>query len=109
LSQGYARVTIDGQRQLLYRVIYEAIHGPIPSGLQLDHLCRNRACINPAHLEAVPPAINVQRGKNAKLTEAHVAEIRSLAGMLSQSEIGRSYGVSQATVSSIILGKTWRP
>ena len=44
-----------------HRVAYELFIGPIPDGLELDHLCRHRNCINPAHLEAVPHQVNIDR------------------------------------------------
>lgn len=47
---------------LVHRVVYEAVCGPIPAGLEIDHLCRVRACCNPAHLEAVTRKENVRRG-----------------------------------------------
>ena len=45
-----------------HRIAWEWLRGPIPTGLQLDHLCRVRACVNPDHLEPVTPKINQHRG-----------------------------------------------
>lgn len=60
---GYGNFSDDTHRTLLaHRFAYEMIIGPIPDGLQLDHLCRNRSCVNPAHLEPVTNRENVLRG-----------------------------------------------
>jgi len=56
---GYGRV----HGGLAHKAIYEAEHGPVPDGLELDHLCRNKACVNPNHLEAVTHLVNVRRGQ----------------------------------------------
>jgi hypothetical protein len=50
---GYGRVYVDGKQVLTHRLAYETQVGPIPSGLVIDHLCRNPPCINPAHMEPV--------------------------------------------------------
>lgn len=49
-------------RRPVHVLMYEMWRGPVPAGLVLDHLCRNRACANPAHLEAVTQQVNTQRG-----------------------------------------------
>lgn len=72
--KGYGRLGIDGKLFQAHRVAYELANGPIPEGLELDHLCRNRACINPDHLEPVTGRENIMRGeaipaRNARKTE----------------------------------------
>jgi hypothetical protein len=52
-TRGYGHVRLAGRLRVAHRVLYERDRGPIPEGLTLDHLCRNKACVNPAHLEAV--------------------------------------------------------
>lgn len=63
---GYGRFHKTGQRVnvMSHRFAYEALVGPIPDGLQLDHLCRTPACVNPAHLEPVTPKENTLRGES---------------------------------------------
>ena len=62
---GYGRATDPanpGKQQYAHILAWKDAHGPLPEGLQIDHLCRVRECCNPDHLEAVPPRVNSLRG-----------------------------------------------
>lgn len=74
-AAGYGAVGLGGRVAgigLVHRIVYAHLVGPIPEGMQIDHLCRNRACCNPDHLEAVLPLVNVRRG----ISPANHARIR---------------------------------
>ena len=67
-SRGYGCIGINGKSQLSHRVAYELLVGAIPAGLQIDHLCRNKKCCNPSHLEPVTAKVNSSRTDQAEKT-----------------------------------------
>lgn len=75
-KQGYGRINIDRKAKLTHRVAYELAKGPIPDGLEIDHLCRVPACMNPDHLEPVTRKVNTDRGMCAEVHRARKAAIK---------------------------------
>ena len=67
---GYGNIGMGDRVLFAHRVAYELCVGPIPPGLTLDHLCRNRGCVNPAHLEPVTMRENLRRGMSPVGIEA---------------------------------------
>lgn len=61
-EKGYGNVKLNKRLVGVHRLAYQWAKGPIPEGLQIDHLCRVRHCVNPDHLEAVTLKVNVLRG-----------------------------------------------
>lgn len=70
---GYGQLSVDGRHRYTHRLAWELFRGPIPEGLHIDHLCENKSCCNPAHLEPVTPAVNTQRafGKVTACPQGH--------------------------------------
>lgn len=58
---GYGTFGVGQTKAVAHRVSYELIAGPVPTGLELDHLCFNRSCVNPSHLEPVAHDENMRR------------------------------------------------
>jgi hypothetical protein len=72
-QQGYGRIDVGAPSHTMvyvHRVMYELHRGAIPAGLHIDHLCRNRWCCNPDHLEAVTSGENFRRGMSPSAVQA---------------------------------------
>lgn len=68
---GYPRVSLDGQTVAVHRVTFTHLHGYIPGKKQIDHVCRNRMCVNPDHLEMVTHKENQKRRDIAVRAACH--------------------------------------
>lgn len=69
-SHGYGHMNVKGSFVKAHRLSLELLVGPIPTGLVVDHLCRNKACVNPNHLEPVTQKVNVHRGEGVAAIKA---------------------------------------
>jgi len=69
-SKGYAHMCVEGSKRYVHRLVYQLVVGTIPPGLTIDHLCRNRRCVNPSHLEPVTGRENTLRGESRSAQHA---------------------------------------
>lgn len=112
LNRGYGSIgNRKGDRAWrAHRIVYRILVGPIPGGMDLDHLCRVRHCVNPEHLEPVSRATNIRRGDKTKLTESQTQEIKRLraSGVILQ-KIADTFGIAVSHTYRICSGKAWKP
>jgi hypothetical protein len=112
--EGYGKLSITRDRKvtskLAHRWMYERFKGPIPVGMQLDHLCCQPSCVNPDHLEVVTNAENSRRGSTTKLDWDKVREIRRCIAEegATHKALAEHHGVCVATISHIASGRNWR-
>lgn len=94
-------------------MVYAAYRGAIPEGKHIDHLCRNRRCVNPDHMEAVTLMENTQRGKTAKLTTDLVRLMRSYTPTFTSKYAAACHYANALAMHPMvtywaIIGKTWK-
>ena len=80
-STGYGQTSLNGVGMNAHRAMYLAIHGPVAQGMDIDHLCGVRHCVNPDHLEAVPHVVNVQRQRVLLSDYCRKGHLRSAANV----------------------------
>jgi hypothetical protein len=107
LRSGYGRAWRDSRMVTAHRWFWEQENGLVPEGLELDHLCRVRACVNPDHLEAVTREVNIRRSPVAKLTVEQVLEIRADQHS-TIAELSERYGVTTQMIRLIQLNRNWK-
>lgn len=105
-KQGYGSKWYDGRTQRAHRVYYQMERGSIPKDHHLDHLCRNRNCVNPDHLEPVSHIENHRR-RPTKFTLKKAEELRALRNNMSQEKLAKRFGISRRFVRDILEGRHW--
>ena len=65
-EHGYGTLWVDGKQRYTHILAYEMVRGPVPEGLELDHLCNNPPCCHPWHLEPVTHAENLRRSRERR-------------------------------------------
>jgi hypothetical protein len=96
-SGGYGSWGVGGVAKSTHRVSYLTLVGPIPEGLQIDHLCRNRVCCNPAHLEPVTARVNNRRAMGLPdKPPAKPTYVRD------ESDLGKRYSLGQISMKEAL-------
>lgn len=108
--EGYPKLMrVDGIRYAPHRYYYQQKYGPIPDDYPLDHLCKNRSCVNPDHLQPVTQTENTRRSGIAKLTTKDAANIKAMFFQgYSKRRLARMFGVASTTIADIVNGVTWK-
>lgn len=102
---GYAFIGIDGQGVRAHRWAWESVNGPIPEGLEIDHLCRVRHCVNPDHLEPVTHAENMIRAAEARIPPTHCIRGHEFTP---ENTMTPPSGGRKCRACKNLLNKTWR-
>jgi hypothetical protein len=107
LAKNAAGYGIEG-RGLAHRVVWEERNGPVPEGHDLHHVCENKGCVNPDHVEPLTRAAHYRRGGRTVLTLEAVDEIRSAPRDFGSGvALARRHGVHVSAIYAIRDGRNW--
>jgi hypothetical protein len=122
-NREYGLTTVRGRQMGAHRAVWILMKGPIPEGMDLLHNCRYALCVNPDHLRPGTPSENLmqavaehepwwkmgEEASHAKLTWAAVRAIRRRAAAGERHRpLAAEFGVTGATISHIVTGRTWK-
>ena len=110
-TTGYGTKNFGGKTLLAHRWVWQMLQGPIPEGLVINHLCSNRKCVNPHHLEVTDQAGNCRHGAGAKLSIEQVLEIKKAKASKkwgTGKKLADKHGVSAALIHDIWNGRSWK-
>lgn len=107
-DNGYGRFWSKGRTLLAHRFAYELFIGPVPEGLQLDHLCRNRLCVAPAHLEPVTIGENVLRGVGITARNASKTHCPRGHEFTPENTYTTTQGKRQCRTCAVARTRAWR-
>lgn len=116
-ANGYGRASVGPSRSKQAHIVYyERYVGSIPKGLEVDHICRCRRCVNPAHLEAVTRTENIRRQPQTKLSPEEVEKIKAafvgspFGGRRGGNirEVVTRFNISRSQIYRVVKGESWK-
>lgn len=105
-SKGYPKIQVEGRKRRAHRWYYENWYGvELSRNEHLDHLCENRSCVNPEHLEVVSAIENHHR--RSKISQEIADKVRELYPTLGARTLAEMHDISVSYVHRIVSGKCW--
>jgi hypothetical protein len=108
-GRDYGHIKISGKSFKAHRFAYELLRGPIPKGMVIDHLCRNRMCVNPEHMEIVTNKENILRGEGIAAKEARMTVCKNGHALTGENlYIAPKSGKRRCRQCNKVSAKAWR-